>query len=146
MAVWARLLAWEVVAKLFGVCWSTVASAVRSAVRYGLAHRDTSQVRHIGIDEISRKKGHVYMTQVYDLDQKRLIWSGEGRSEETLRRFFDEWGAEQTARLEGICCDMWAPYLTVIKERCPGAIVVFDKFHLVRHLLEAVDKVRKMEA
>jgi transposase len=146
LAVWARLLAWDVVAHLFGVCWSTVASAVRSAVKYGLAHRDTSDVRHIGIDEISRKKGHVYMTQVYDLGQKRLIWSGEGRSEETLRRFFDEWGPERTAKIEGVCCDMWAPYMKVLKERCPGVAVVFDKFHLVRHLLEAVDRVRKMEA
>ena len=59
LAVWARLLAWEVVARLFGVCWSTVASALRSAVTYGLANRDTSSVRHLGIDEISRKKGHV---------------------------------------------------------------------------------------
>jgi transposase len=146
LAVWARLLAWEVVAKLFGVSWSTVASAVKSAVRYGLEHRDTSDVRHIGIDEISRRKGHTYMTQVYDLDKKRLIWSGEGRKEETLIRFFEEWGPERTARIEGVCCDMWAPYMKVIRERCPGAVVVFDKFHLVRHLLEAVDNVRKMEA
>lgn len=146
LAVWARLLSWDVVARLFGVCWSTVASAVRSAVTYGLANRDTSSVRHIGIDEISRKKGHVYMTQVYDLDRKRLIWSGEGRSEETLRRFFEEWGPERSANIDGICCDMWAPYVNVIKERCPKAVLVFDKFHLVRHLLEAVDRVRKMEA
>jgi len=146
LAVWARLLAWEVVAQLFGVCWSTVASAVRSAVNHGLKHRDTSNVRHIGVDEISRKKGHVYMTQVYDLDRKRLIWSGEGRTEETLRRFFEEWGPERSARIEGICCDMWAPYVTVIKEQCRGAVLVFDKFHPVRHLLEAVDRVRRMEA
>lgn len=109
LAVWARLLSWDVVARLFGVCWSTVASAVHSAVKYGLARRDTSSVRHIGIDEISRRKGHVYMTQVYDLDRKRLIWSGEGRSEETLRRFFEEWGPERSANIDGICCDMWAP-------------------------------------
>lgn len=146
LAVWARLLAWDMVARLFGVCWSTVASAVRSAVGYGLAERDTSGVRHIGIDEISRKKGHVYMTQVYDLDQKRLLWSGEGRGEETLRRFFKEWGPERTAQIEGICSDMWAPYAKVVKEQCPHAVLVFDKFHLVRHLLDAVDRVRRMEA
>lgn len=146
LAVWARLLSWEVVARLFGVCWSTVASAVRSAVKYGLAQRDISSVRHLGIDEISRRKGQVYMTQVYDLDQKRLIWSGEGRSEETLRRFFEEWGPERSAKIEGICCDMWAPYVKAIQELCPRAVLVFDKFHLVRHLLEAVDRVRKMEA
>jgi transposase len=146
LSVWARLLSWDVVASLFGVSWGTVASAVKGAVRYGLEHRDTSEVSHIGIDEISRRKGHKYMTQVYDLGQKRLLWSGEGRGEDTLRRFFDEWGKERTERIEGICCDMWAPYMKVVGERCPTAVVVFDKFHLVRHLLEAVDKVRKMEA
>ncbi|MGC8724926.1 MAG: ISL3 family transposase, partial [Acidobacteriota bacterium] len=146
LAVWARLLSWDVVASLFGLSWGSVASAVKAAVHYGLEHRDTSEVCHIGIDEISRRKGHQYMTQVYDLAQKRLLWSGEGRGEETLKRFFDEWGPERTEKIEGICCDMWAPYVKVIRERCPDAVVVFDKFHLVRHLLEAVDTVRKMEA
>jgi transposase len=146
LSVWARLLSWEVVAKLFGVAWGTVASAVKSAVRYGLAHRDTDAVRYLGIDEISRKKGHQYLTQVYDLERKRLLWSGEGRKAETLKEFFQEWGPERSARIEGICCDMWAPYVEVIQERCPSAVIVFDKFHLVRHLLQSVDEVRKMEA
>jgi len=146
LATWARLLAMDVVASLFGVCWSTVAAAVRQAVAHGLAHRDTSTVFLLGIDEISRKKGHVYHTQVYDLERKRLLWSGEGRGADTLRRFFAEWGPERTARIVGICCDMWAPYVDVIKETCPEAILVFDKFHIVRHLLTAVNDVRKDDA
>lgn len=146
LAIWSRLLAWEVVAQLFGVSWSTVHSAVKSAVRYGLDNRDTDHVEYIGIDEISRKKGHVYMTVVYDLGRKRLIWTGKGRKEETLRNFFNEWGPERTARIKGICCDMWAPYIKVVKEQCSTAVLVFDKFHLIKHLLQAVDKVRKMEA
>lgn len=146
LAVWARLLPWDVVGSLFGVAWGTVASAVKGAVRYGLEHRDTLGVLHIGIDEISRRKGQVYMTVVYDLDRKRLLWCGDGRGEDTLRRFFNGWGREATGRIEGICCDMWAPYIKVVRERCPDALIVFDKFHLVRHLIEAVDKVRKLEA
>lgn len=146
LATWTRLLAWEVVAGLFAVSWSTVRAAVRRAVDFGLEHRDTSAVLYIGLDEISRKRGHVYHTQVYDLGQKRLLWSGEGRSEDTLRRFFAEWGAERIARLRGICCDMWNPYLDVIREAAPQATIVFDKFHLVRHLLGAVNDVRKAEA
>lgn len=146
LAVWARLLSWEVVAKLFRVAWGTVASAVRTAVKYGLAHRETEAVRYLGIDEISRKKGHEYLTQVYDLERKRLLWSGEGRKAETLNRFFKEWGPERSAKIEGVCCDMWAAYVEVVKEQCPSAVLVFDKYHLVRHLLQAVDQVRKMEA
>ena len=146
LAAWARLLAMEVVARHFGVGWSTVASAVKQAVQFGLAHRDTGAVLCLGIDEISRKKGHVYHTQVYDLTGKRLLWSKEGRSAETLKAFFEFWGKERTEKIKGICCDMWAPYVDVIRQYAPDAILVFDKFHLIRHLLEAVDKVRKEEA
>jgi transposase len=145
LATWTRVLPWKEVARLFRCAWGTVATAVEEAVAYGLAHRDLEGLTHIGIDEISRKRGHVYVTNVYDLKRKRLIWSGEGRKEATLEAFFDELGAEKTAALEGICCDMWQPYIDVIKDRAPEAVLVFDKFHIVRHLMEAVDQVRSDE-
>lgn len=146
LAAWSKLLAVEVVAKMFGVSWPTVGSAVQYAVKHGLAHRDTEAVLYIGIDEISRKKGHVYHTQVYDLKKKRLLWSGGGRGKETLEKFFAEWGEERIKGIKAICCDMWDPYVEVIKAKAPDAILVFDKFHLVRHLQKAVDEVRKEEA
>lgn len=145
LAIWARALPWQQVAKLFGCAWGTVADAVEEAVAYGLAHRELEDLTHIGIDEISRKRGHVYVTNVYDLERKRLVWSGAGRSQETLEAFFDFLGPERTARLEGVCCDMWQPYIDIIKARAPKAVVVFDKFHIVRHLMEAVDQVRRDE-
>ncbi|HUT51872.1 MAG TPA: ISL3 family transposase [bacterium] len=146
LATWSRLLAIDVVAGLFEVSWSTVGSAVKGAVAYGLEHRDTSGVLHIGIDEISRKKGHGYHTQIYDLVNRRLLWSGEGRKAETLERFFAEWGADRSRGIKAICCDMWAPYVEVIKAQAPAAVLAFDKFHLIRHLHRAVDNVRKEEA
>jgi transposase len=146
LATWARLLAWDVVAGLFQLPWGSVSTAVKHAVDYGLKHRRLGQVLWIGIDEISRRRGHIYHTQVYDLLEKRLLWSGEGREEATLRRFFDELGAEKAGRIDAVCCDMWNPYVEVLKERVPKATLVFDKFHLLRHLLEAVNDVRKAEA
>jgi len=145
LATWARVLTWKQVAALFHCSWSTVATAVDEAVDYGLAHRDLSQVTHIGIDEISRKRGHVYVTNVYDLNSRRLLWSGEGRTKETLEWFFDWFGKEHTERLEGVCCDMWQPYADVVKARAPNAVLVFDKFHIVSHLTKAVDQVRRDE-
>ena len=145
LATWARALPWQQVARLFRCSWGTVATAVEEAVAYGLAHRDLDGLTHIGIDEISRKRGHVYVTNVYDLKRKCLVWSGEGRSKETLEAFFDFLGPEKTAALEGICCDMWQPYIDVIKDRAPQAVLVFDKFHIVRHLMQAVDQVRRDE-
>ncbi len=145
MAGWARMLPWYTVAKLFNCSWGTVAAAVKTVVDYGLQHRDLTGISHIGIDEISRKKGHVYLTNVYDLRSRTLIWSGEGRTKETLHRFFHYLGPERTANLQGICCDMWQSYIDVVKECAPHATLVFDKFHIVRHLMEAVDQVRRNE-
>lgn len=145
LATWSRLLAWDVVASLFGVSWSTVVEAVDRAVIYGRARKDYSGVRLIGIDELSRRRGHIYHTNVYDLETRELIWSAEGRSKDTLRAFFAWLGEEGTSALEGICCDMWANYIDVVKEKAPQATLVFDKFHIVRHLLRAVNDVRKME-
>ncbi|HIE53710.1 MAG TPA: transposase [Chromatiaceae bacterium] len=146
LAFWARILAWDQVAGLFNVSWYTVKRAVDAAVDYGRSEETYEGVRYIGIDEISRKKGHVYHTMVYDLDRKRLIWSGADRSKDSLRRFFEWWGEERTAAICGICCDMWQSYIDVIQEYCGEAVIVFDKFHIIRHLLDAVDKVRRMEA
>ena len=131
LATWARALPWQQVARLFRCSWGTVATAVEAAVAYGLAHRDLDDVTPIGIDAISRKRGHVYVTNVYDLARKRLVWSGEGRSTETVEAFFDVLGPEKRAALEGVCCDMWQPYIDVIKARAPQAVLVFDKFHIV---------------
>ncbi|MGC9424159.1 ISL3 family transposase [Vibrio sp.] len=146
LATWSKLVAWKVVGQFFGFHWNTVRKAVKNVVDYGLANRDIGSLIYIGIDEISRKRGHVYHTQVYDLMEKRLLWSGEDRTSETLEEFFDYLGQDHCQHIEAVCCDMWAPYIDAVKKRLPNALLVFDKFHIVRHLLDAVDQVRKEEA
>ena len=146
LAAWAKLLPWDVIAQRFHVHWNTVASAVRQAVAYGLQHRDLGGVLYIGVDELSRRKRHVYVTNVYDLKAKRLIWSGEGRSKETLEKFFAEHGEALKDKVIGVCCDMWQPYMDMLQEHFPDALLIFDKFHIVQHLQRAVDEVRKEEA
>ena len=141
----ARLLAWQEVARLFSVSWNTVAAAVASAVEYGLKHRDTDGVDAIGIDEIARRKGHRYLTMVYDLSDMRLLWCGEGRDKAALRAFFRTLSPAEKQAIKVICCDMWQPYIDVVEEEIPRATQVFDKFHLVKHLSEAVDRVRRQE-
>lgn len=88
-------------------------------------------------------------TNVYDLTDptsRRLIWSGEGRDKKTLERFFFEIGPDLGKRIRAVCCDMWANYVEVVRSCAAGAAIVFDKFQLVRHLLNAVNDVRKAEA
>jgi len=136
LAIWARCLPWLTVARRFHCSWGTISQAVEEMVEYGLANRDLEDITHLGIDEISRKRGHVYVTNVYDLATGLLVWSGAGRTKNTLRQFFAFLGPEKTATLQGVCCDMWQPYIDVIQESAPRAVLVFDKFHIVRHLME----------
>ena len=146
MAAWSRILPMDVVSKFFGVCWSSVYSSVKQMVDYGLARQDKSKCVILGIDEISRKKGHVYHTQIYDLLTRKLLASFEGRDFESLVAFFKDWGENNLKNIRGICCDMWDPYIKAIRLYCPHALLVFDKFHIVRRLLDAVNQVRKEEA
>lgn len=119
-----------------------------TALQFGLKQRDTREVTLIGINEISWKKGHKYLTQVYEIAEgkKRFLWSDEGRSEDTLKKFFLFWGKKRSQHLLGVCCDMWNLYINMVRKYVPQATIVFDKFHIVRHLNSAVDEVRRQEA
>lgn len=86
------------------------------------------------------------MKLIYLIAGRRLIWSGEGRRTETLEAFFAEHGKALKGQVKGVCCDMWQPYIDVIKEHLPDATLVFDRFHITQHLLRAVDEVRRQEA
>lgn len=146
LAEWSKDLALEKVAEKFGVSWATVASAVQQAVEYGLAHRELGELRELGVDELSRRRGHTYHTQVYDLERKRLLESLEDRTGESREQFLDGLEPAQLEGIRAVCCDMWEPYAQVIRKRLAQAVLVFDKFHLIRPRLEAVDRVRKSEA
>lgn len=145
LASWAKALSIAETARRFGVSWNTVQRAVRVAVAYGLEHRPKTAVRVLGVDEVSRRKRHVYLTVTYDLESGVVVWVGEGRERTTLERFFEEWGPERAAEVETVCCDMWEPYIQVLEEKAPQASLVFDRFHVVKHLNEAVDRVRREE-
>ena len=134
---------WKAVAKFYQVDWKTVLAVIRRAVERGLACRNLKPVRWIGIDEVSRKKGHEYLTLVYDLKHSELLWIGQGRKEETLEGFFSWLGKRRSAHIEVVCMDMWKPYLNAVRAHAPQATVAFDRFHLVQHLNAAVDEVRR---
>ncbi len=148
LAQWAKRLAWAEVAEIFGTSWNTVFRAVETAVTWGLKHRDLEGIKAIGIDEISRKKGHVYATLAYQIDPgcRRLLWIGQERKEETLRGFFTWFGAKRSQALVAICSDMWKPYIKVIAEHAAQAIHVLDRFHIMSHIGKAIDEVRAGEA
>jgi len=131
------------VANHYGINWKTVSNIIHRVVEWGLASRRKKPLRIIGIDEVSRKKGHKYLTLVYDLQRGQLVWIGKDRTKETLSRFFDELGKRRSKNLKAVSMDMWASYIDVIQQRTPQVTICFDRFHVVRHLNEAVDEVRR---
>ena len=140
----ARELSWQATARQYGLNWKSVATIVKRAVQYGLRHRKRPPVHVIGIDEVSRRKGQVYLTVVYDLERRVLLWVGDERTEEAVRPFFTkEMGLRRCRTLQIVCMDMWAAYANLVREHAPNAQILFDRFHIVKHLNEAVDAVRR---
>jgi transposase len=142
VAILARKLCWKDVAELCGLNWKTVVGVVRWAVDEGLKRRQLQPVRVLSVDEVSRRKGQKYFSLFYDLKRQVLLWIGEDRTEATTTAFFD-WFGRRARSLRAVCLDMWAPYVSVIRERAAKAVLVFDRFHLIKHLNEAVDEVRR---
>lgn len=148
LARWAKRLSWKEVAVVFQTTWDNVFRSVKMAIEWGLAHRDLANVVSLGIDEIAWKKGHRYLTLVYQIDAgcKRLLWVGKERTQRTLRQFFEEFGEKRSKNLRFICSDMWRPYLRVVAEVAGQAMHIIDRFHVMTHFGKAIDKVRATEA
>jgi transposase len=139
----ARRMNWRDVARYFRLDWKTVLAVVRWAVDYGLRKRELKTLHYLGIDEVSRRKGHYYLSLFYDLGRKKLLYLSENRDENSVRTFFQWLGKRRSGSIREVCMDMWKPYSNVVREMAKKAVIVFDRFHLVRHLNEAVDEVRR---
>jgi transposase len=147
LAGWAKRLSWKEVAQVFQASWDSVFRSVEMAVQWGRAHLELSGVTCIGIDEIAWKRGHRYLTLVYQIDShcKRLLWIGEHRKAKTLLGFFRWFGPERSQGLAYICSDMWKPYLRVVAKKAAQAVHVLDRFHIMAHFSKAIDEVRAGE-
>ncbi len=126
--------------------WHTVKELEKQYMREQLKRVGTPAPKAIGIDEISIRKGHTYRIVVSDLVRHRPIWfGGDDRSEASMRQFYDWLGKKKVKRLRLAVMDMWKPFRNVTRECAPAAAILFDKFHILRHLNEALDQVRKKE-
>lgn len=133
------------VSRIFDVCWRTVAGMLERVVGELLPKDLLEDLVAIGIDETSYKRGYRYLTVVSCLMTGRVVWIGEGKSAETLGQFFSKLGPARCARLEAIAMDMSGSYLKAVKEHAPQADVIYDRFHVVKLLLDAVDETRRDE-
>jgi transposase len=134
-------------AEILRITWDEAWHLMERAVIRGRAAKGTQLPTHLGVDEKAIAKGHRYMTLVCDLEAATVQYIGEERKQESLAAYFKAFPAQQRQRIEAICLDMWPAYIDACREHLPQAEhkMVFDRFHIMRHVLEAVNTVRKRE-
>jgi transposase len=131
-------------AEFLRIAWQTVGRIVSRVSAEAEAKLDRfANLTRIGIDEISYRKGHRYLTVVVDHESGRLLWASPGRDEKTLEGFFDLLGADRCAALRLISADAASWIANVVRRRCPNATLCLDPFHVVAWATEALDQVRR---
>jgi transposase len=126
--------------------WHTVKDLEKVYMREQLRLAGQPQPEVIGVDEISIRKGHTYRIVVSDLEKRRAIWfGGEGRTQADMDGFYAELGEEAAKKIRLAIMDMWKPFRKSTQQHAPQAAIVFDKFHILRHLSDALDGVRRAE-
>jgi len=126
--------------------WQTVKRLEMDYMREQIRRVGTPGPKVIGIDEISIRKGHSYRIVVSDLERRRPIWfGGDDRSEASMEQFYRFLGKKKAKRIRLAVMDMWKAFRNATHQHAPQAAILFDKFHVMKHLGEALDKIRKAE-
>lgn len=133
------------VRKLMRVAWTTVGDIIERVVKRHQRGDLLDGLTHIGVDELSYRRHHEYVTVVVDHVAGGIIWAHKGKNADTLKAFFAELGAERVAKLEAVTIDMSAAYIKAVTEASPQAQIIFDRFHVQRLAHNALDEVRRDE-
>jgi transposase len=132
------------VTELMRIAWRTVGAIItRVWADVECVYDRFADLSRIGIDEISYKRGHRYLTVVVDHATGRLVWAAPGRDKVTLAAFFDALGQERCARITHVSADGADWISAVVADRCPNAVRCADPFHVVRWATDALDEVRR---
>lgn len=134
------------VAKELKLDWHTVKELDKQYMQEQLRRNPVAAPRAIGIDEIAIKKGHIYRIVVSDLERGHPIWfGGEDRSEASMDQFYMWLGPKKIKKIELAIMDMWKPFEKSARNNVTQVAIVYDKFHVMKHLGDALDRVRKEE-
>lgn len=133
--------------ELMGVSWDEAFGVMQRAVVRGHLRKQAQAIKHLGVDEKAFRKGHSYMTVICDLERSTVEYVAEDRKTESLAGYYQQLSPPQMAALEGVAMDMWEPYVKATMENVPLAAdkIVFDRFHIMKHMNDAVDQVRRQE-
>ena len=133
------------VQEMFSVAWVTVGQIVERVMQRHRPDDPLEGLMAIGIDELSYRKGHKYVTTVTDQLSGRIVWAAEGKDAETLTSFFEELGEARCSALAVVTMDMSEAYITVVTQQVPQAQIVFDRFHVQQLVHAALDETRRAE-
>jgi transposase len=135
------------VSRRLGLNWKSVSLIMERAVARGQARRQSEQPRHLCVDETSFQKRHEYVTVVTDADSGAVQWVSDNRTVDSLAGYFAQLPAASLHGIATVSMDMWSPYVKATRDHLPSADtkICFDRFHVQRMILEAVDRVRKVE-
>lgn len=129
----------------FGIAWRTVGAIIERVVYRHRPKKALSKLRDIGVDELSYRKGHRYLTLVTDHATGHIVWAHEGRSSETLSAFFNEIGETGCQNIRTVTMDMSKAYISAVQKRLSHAQIIFDRFHVQQLVTDAVDETRRAE-
>lgn len=133
------------VSRVFGISKHTVYKLDKEGIKHELEKQEPIKPDKLGIDEISRKKGHVYATIVTAPDERKILDVLKGRKKEVLETFYKQRGKEWCKKIRIVCMDAWLGFRTPTEEYCKNAKIAFDHFHLAQHFSRAIDKLRVAE-
>jgi transposase len=132
------------VAELMRIAWRTVGGICERVAAEAQCEVDLLDgLKRIGIDEISHRKGHRYLTVVVCHDSGRLVWAAPGRDRKSVERFLDQLGEQRREQIELVSCDMAAWIAGPVAERLPNAVRCVDPFHVVKLATDALDEIRR---
>ena len=134
-------------AGLLRLSWDETWNIMERAVARGQQAKKRRVIARLGVDEKAVAKGHRYVTLVCDLDQSTVEYIANDRKKASLDAFYQSLSLEQLAGIEAVAMDMWEPFIASTSEHVPAgrSKIVYDRFHVMKHMTEAVDAVRKWE-
>jgi transposase len=135
------------VCEILDIHWEACFRVMRQAVERGQKRKGREPPRYVGVDEKAFRKGHTYITVVSDLEAGTVEWVAEDRETQSLQSYYEQLKEEDLERIEAVVMDMWPAYIKATRATMAGSEdrIVFDRFHVMKQLTEAVDKVRKQE-
>ncbi len=132
-------------AEALRISWDEMNHIMEKAVKRGLSRRNDEPIKYIGMDEKSFLKGQSYITVMTDTEGKRVLDIVKNRKAESVDTLWDSLTEKQKSGIEAVSMDFWKPFITGAEKHVPEAAIVHDRFHIMKYMNEAVDKVRRKE-